>query len=141
MLKSAWAAVTTVTINNCYRHAGFQEGKSVTLADPEEDADDNIPLAQLVRIMGSHVSMDEYLDIDKEPQATEEVTNKTIFNGPIEARKADAIQSSNKEQPCRKTNTRTSVDYTSYRIFAYRLLIVSFELKDATYTIDCKLST
>jgi len=77
MLKSAWAAVTAVTINICYRHAGFQEGESVTSADPEKDADDDIPLAQLVRIIGSHVSIDEYLDIDRELPATEEVTDKT----------------------------------------------------------------
>jgi len=117
MLKSAWAAVTAVTINNCYRHAGFQEGESVTSADPEKDADDDIPLVQLVRIIESHVSIDEYLDIDRELLATEEVTDKTIFNDLIEARLADAIQSSDEEeeeQPRRKTNTRTADDYISY---------------------------
>ena len=56
------------------------------------------------------MSIDEYLDIDRE------VTDKTIFNDLIEARLADAIQSSDEEeeQPRRKTNTRTAVDYISY---------------------------
>ena len=54
MLKSAWTAVTAVTIQNCYRHAGFQKEASETPEStvPEEDIEDDIPLAQLVRVMG-----------------------------------------------------------------------------------------
>ena len=81
---------------NCYRHAGFQKEASETPEStvPEEDIEDDIPLAQLVPVMGSQASMDAYMDIDKELPATEEVTDESIFNDLIEARSADAIQSS-----------------------------------------------
>jgi len=69
-------------------HTGFQKTETVTenQLTPKEDVDDDIPLAQLVHVMESQVSMDEYLDIYIELTTTEEVTDELIFNNLIEAR-------------------------------------------------------
>jgi len=109
----------SIAWQNCYRHAGFQKEASETPEStvPEKDIEDDIPLAQLVPVMGSQASMDAYMDIDKELPATEDVTDESIFNDLIEARSADAIQSSDEEaeeEPRQKNSIRTSVEFISY---------------------------
>ncbi|XP_060557064.1 tigger transposable element-derived protein 4-like [Ruditapes philippinarum] len=88
MMRHAWSQVTSTTIKNCYRHAGFTSTQT-TDVESEDDADDDIPLNQLASILGTRVSMDDYVNIDDELQATEAISDNDILSELLEARSVD----------------------------------------------------
>ena len=78
MMKALWGDVKHSTIANCYRRAEFDPTPATPIDEEEDDADDNIALNQLARIMGA-TSMTEFINIYSHLPATEEPSEDDII--------------------------------------------------------------
>ena len=90
-LQQAWHSVTQKTIVNCYGHAGFKITDDVsqteTNADDDEDPLDDLPLARLI---GSNITMEEYISVDDNVPICDDVTEDSIVDDIISARPTSA---------------------------------------------------
>ena len=93
MLNQAWSNVTSTTISNCFRHAGFQT--PVDDGDQsDEDPDDNIPLARICSLgFGPTVSVDDYISVDDSLPTSATITDDNI----VSSRNLDADYNSDND--------------------------------------------
>lgn len=96
MLRTAWHLVSSTTIANCFRHAGFLQPES----QPEtaaEDPEDDIPLAALRRLT-SGVRFDDYTSIDDDIPTCADLSDTDIINSIISQRGSTSMTENNDEQ-------------------------------------------
>ncbi|XP_052217900.1 tigger transposable element-derived protein 4-like [Dreissena polymorpha] len=111
MMKAAWNDVKSTTNVNCYRRAGLvpvsEPSKAPVAEDDEDDPDDDIPLASLAAALGT-TTMDQYIDVDIDIPATENIDEDDIINDLIGQRSADAVEDEPSDDD-EADNTRTIV--------------------------------
>lgn len=86
VMRQAWSRVTPSTISNCFAHCGFStpdQPQPLTTAE-DEDPDDDIPLATLLRQIqdaGFEVNgtANDYLTADEQLLTTEPLTDDSII--------------------------------------------------------------
>ena len=87
-LQQAWNSVTQQTIANCYRHAGFKvtddnSQPDTSADDADDDPLDDIPLARLI---GSNISMEDYVSVDDDVPTCDDLSEESIVDDIIAAR-------------------------------------------------------
>lgn len=104
MLNNAWGRVTTETIANCYKHAGFQSSDPVPDNDSDDEIDDDIPLSQLRRIgLSSDVNFDAYATVDDNVSTSTQMTDNDIIEDIISSRNAaESVTSDEEDEPAPK---------------------------------------
>ena len=112
MLNNAWAKVTSATISNCYKHAGFKYPDSVAVTtDDEDDIDDDIPLSQLCKIgLASGVNVDDYATVDDNVATSAQMTDDDIVDDIVASRNvSEAVPSDEEEEPVKKKHSSAAV--------------------------------
>jgi hypothetical protein len=93
MARRAWDEVTPTTIQRCFRHCKFIP-PDVMPRDEEEDDEDSLPLAELMRRMqqkGQEVcTADEYLSADASVATCHNLTDRSIINA-VQGRSMAAV--------------------------------------------------
>jgi len=98
MLNHAWSNVTSTTIANCYRHAGFQLPTDNTHSDGEDEVDDDIPLSRLFQLGLASGGVEEYTAVDDNLVTSAEMTNDDIVEDIISSRQNNNDQSDNEDE-------------------------------------------
>lgn len=79
LLSLAWNEVSKQTIHNCFRHAGIvKTTATITESDPEDD----LPLAELIRInkLMALRDFEDFVDVDNNVIAREELPDIDLVN-------------------------------------------------------------
>lgn len=105
--------MTPFTIQNCFQRAGFNKTEKEVVIT-EEDPDDDVPLARLANLFDNGTTIDEYIAIDDELPATEDVSDSSILQDLLDARSADALHSSEEDDdddqiPAPKITVKTAI--------------------------------
>ena len=81
-LQQAWHSVTQRTIVNCYGHAEFKITDDVSQTETNADDDDDDPLDDLplARLIGSNITMEEYVSVDGNVPICDDVTEDSIVD-------------------------------------------------------------
>lgn len=99
MLNHAWSNVTSTTIANCYRHAGFQLPTDNTHSDGEDEVDDDIPLCLLFQLgLASGGVPEEYTAVDDNLVTSAKMTNDDIVEDIISSRQHNNDESDNEDE-------------------------------------------
>ena len=87
-LQQAWNSVTQQTIANCYRHAGFKVADDDSQPDTSADDADDDPLDDipLARLIGSNISMEDYVSVDDDVPTCDDLSEESIVDDIIAAR-------------------------------------------------------
>ena len=97
-VKEAWASVKQSTIVNCWRHVKILPPTQQPTTNVEtDDADDDLPLAELQRLQHrlpaaeDRMNAADYLNIDREIDTGEMLTDDSILDLVSETRPADQM--------------------------------------------------
>lgn len=94
-IHKSWSDVSKVTINNCFKHAGFDSGSDLT----EDTDDEDIPLASLFQELRKRGHLetqndeDAYMNIDSNLQTSPEATITEIIADVLEAKNGPEVES------------------------------------------------
>lgn len=89
MIYDAWNKLTSATISNCYRHAGFVRDSASVAADNDDgDVDDDVPLSVWARALNKGLpigneELEHYSTIDDDLVTCEEPTDENIVQNII----------------------------------------------------------
>lgn len=87
MIYDAWNKLTSATIFNCYKHAGFVRDSPSVVADNDDD-DDDVPLSVWARALNKGLpigneELEQYSAIDDDLATCEEPTEENILQNVI----------------------------------------------------------
>lgn len=104
-IKNAWDEVTTTTLVNCFRKAGFISEFETSESLPENteeqwDTEDDLPVSAWVMLQkrlnfSEDLTLDDYINIDKDVQCTEVPTEDEILNSILQESEANTSESDN----------------------------------------------
>ncbi|XP_060810034.1 tigger transposable element-derived protein 4-like [Amyelois transitella] len=89
MIYDAWNKLTSATISNCYKHAGFVRDSASVAADNDDgDIDDDVPLSVWARALNKGLpigneELEHYSTIDDDLVTCEEPTDENIVQNII----------------------------------------------------------
>jgi hypothetical protein len=78
MLQQAWSNVSSSTIQNCFKHAGFHISDCPS-EENDDDPDDDIPLAMLATMGLSQSLIRDFIFVDNQRQTTTDVSDESII--------------------------------------------------------------
>ena len=103
-VKEAWASVKQSTIVNCWRHVKILPPTQQQTTNVEtDDADDDLPLAELQRLLHrlpaaeDRMNAADYLNIDREIDTGEMLTDDSILDLVSETRPADQMSDNDED--------------------------------------------
>ena len=79
MINRAWSSVTSETISNCFRKAGFVPVNQPQIPDFEEEIEPVFSEAHLRTLVSSSVSLTDYMNVDRDLCVCGERTDKEIL--------------------------------------------------------------
>ena len=92
-IQQAWYSVTTTTISNCFKHAGFTTDNTTTDVQDEDNDDDDIPLARLAGL-----NFADFVSADNEIPTTEPLTEDDIIEEISTRKDCDAASESDDDE-------------------------------------------
>lgn len=95
LLSQAWNCVTSSTVSNCFRHAGFTQSDPVPPAAEEDDdfdIEDSIPLARLREHGLNPDIIQTFTTIDDDLETCSELTDDDIIEEIKMNKSADALE-------------------------------------------------